>query len=105
MGLKHIPVGRPEEIDLEKGTPVVVEGRTMLVTRVNDTWVAFENACPHHGWEVYVSDIKNERLLCPGHNYSFDVKSGECMSPPWGPPLDVLPVEEIDGQVCIRLEW
>ena len=101
--MTHIPVGPPESIDLENGTSVSVNGRTLLVTRMNEEWIAFGAYCPHQGWELYVSDIRNGLLHCPGHNYSFDVHTGDCVNPAWGPHLLVMPVEEVDGQVCIRL--
>jgi nitrite reductase/ring-hydroxylating ferredoxin subunit len=104
VSVKHIPVGTPEEIQRDIAKEVWVGDRSFLVTRYNGKYLAFSNVCPHQMFELWPSDIDGAVVHCMGHNYSFDIRTGECVYPFKGPFLHTLPVEERDGQVCIRLE-
>lgn len=42
---------------------------------------------------------------CENHSYWYNLDTGECVVPKGGPQLTVLPVEEREGEIYIRLEW
>jgi len=104
VGVRHIPVGTPQEIDAEIARKVDVGNQQFLVTRLDDEYVAFSNVCPHQSFELWASDIDGALVHCVGHNYSFEIRTGQCVYPFKGPHLDTLPVEERDGHIYIRLE-
>lgn len=63
---------------------VEVEGEQVLLVRVLDGPVkAFQGMCPHQ--EILLADGKwdadTNRLLCPGHNWEFDLLSGAGTNP------------------------
>ena len=49
--------------------------------------------------------LAGAKIRCNNHGYCFDLQSGACLVPQGGAPLTVLPVEEREGEVCIKLEW
>ena len=104
MSVTHIPVGTPAEIDADKAKKVLVGKQEFLVTRLDGEFVAFSNVCPHQMFELWAQDINGPVVQCVGHGYTFDIRTGQCVWPFKGPYLNTLPVEELNGQVCIRLE-
>lgn len=105
MGVTYILVGTPEEIAGLGAKKVDLNGRAVLVTKLDDGYVAFSNICPHQGFELWAQDIEGDKVYCIGHNWEFDIRTGKCEYPTYGPPLATLPVEERDGQVYVRVEW
>lgn len=105
MGLRHVPVGTPAEIEAEGAISVDLgDRRVVLVTKLDGQYYAFSNICPHAGFELWPNDIYGDQVYCVGHNWGFDIRTGRCVMPADGPALETLPVEEVDGVVCIRLE-
>jgi toluene monooxygenase system ferredoxin subunit len=77
---------------------VEVDGEQVLLVHLDGGPVkAFQGMCPHQ--EVLLADGKwdpeTNRLLCPGHNWEFDMSSGDGVNPA-GCRLYEYPVE-VDG--------
>ena len=81
--------------DLIVGKPTAVqhEGQEILVVRLEDGGVtAYENACPHAYWPLDGGWMEGEVLMCPGHAWEFNIRTGECLTiPTCG--LNAYPVE------------
>ena len=105
MGVAYIPVARVGEIEPGARKAVDLGGRRVLVANVDGEHFAFASQCPHENTELDDAEIKGMRLRCLAHSYCFDLRSGECTIPRGGPPLTVLPVEQRDEEICVRLEW
>ncbi len=105
MGVAYIPVARVGEIAPGSRKCVDLGGRRVLVANLAGEYFAFAAECPHEGAELELADITGTELCCDGHSYRFDLRTGECVMPPGGPPLAVLPVEQRDDEICIKLEW
>jgi N-acyl-D-aspartate/D-glutamate deacylase len=81
-------------------------GREILVTMADGELFAFARQCPHEATNLDTAEVmEGLKLRCEGHNYCFDLRTGECVTPAGGPALAVLPLEEHEGKVCVRLEW
>jgi nitrite reductase (NADH) small subunit len=85
--------------------PVDMSGRRVLVTNIEGEYFAFSAECPHAGNDLAEGDLIGTSVICPGHNYEFDLRTGECLMPPGASHLGVVPVEERGEDVCIKLEW
>lgn len=105
MGVAFIPVARVGELAEGERKCVDLGGRRVLVALLGGEYFVFGAECPHEQAELELADIEGTRLRCDGHNYHFDLRTGACVMPADGPPLAVLPVEQRDGEVCVRLEW
>ena len=105
MGVAYIPVARPGEIEPGQKKSVDLGGRRVLVTNVGGEHYVFASQCPHGATDLDDADLVGTRLRCHGHSYWFELTSGECVMPRGGPTLATLPVEERDGEICVRLEW
>src|SRR4051795_6538369 len=70
---------------------VVVDGRSIALSRCGGTYGALENRCPHQGGPLAEGSIEQGWLRCPWHGYDYDPATGR---PPEGfsagvPSLDV----------------
>src|SRR4051795_8835281 len=70
---------------------VVVDGRSIALSRCGGTYGALENRCPHQGGPLGEGSIEQGWLRCPWHGYDYDPATGR---PPEGfsdgvPSLDV----------------
>lgn len=107
MGVSYIPVARAGELSVGEMKEVDLGGRSVLVTRIEGQYFAFTKECPHEGADLRTGGqlLQGPKIRCNNHSYCFDLQTGACLVPNGGPPLTVLPVEEREGQVCIKLAW
>jgi nitrite reductase/ring-hydroxylating ferredoxin subunit len=64
------------------GTVVTVNGQEIAIFNVQGKFYALDNRCPHQDYPLGVSPIFDNLVICIGHAWRFDVKTGECYSVP-----------------------
>jgi len=81
---------------------VVVDGRSVAVTRCDGKLGALENRCPHQGGPLAEGSIEKGWLRCPWHGYDYDPLTGR---PPEGftDGPAAFPVEERADGAFVRL--
>ncbi len=88
--------------DLKDGEMKQVDagGTKILLARVKGKYHAVGATCPHYGAPLAEGALCGERIICPWHHASFDVKTGDLLEPP---AIDALPRYEvkIDGENII----
>lgn len=65
-----------QELPREGITLRTLLGQELAVTFLNDTWIAFENSCPHQGIPLAGGDCADGILTCPAHGWRFDLAAG-----------------------------
>jgi nitrite reductase/ring-hydroxylating ferredoxin subunit len=62
----------------------VVEGVDVpiLVTRVKGEIIAGTSMCPHEDVSLANGVLKRGKIVCRGHGYAFDLKTGQCLHDP-----------------------
>ncbi len=71
---------------------VVVDGRTVALSRCGSRLGALENRCPHQGGPLGEGSIEKGLLRCPWHGYDYDPLTGK---PPAG-FSDGVPAYQVD---------
>ncbi|WP_119066677.1 Rieske (2Fe-2S) protein [Rubrobacter indicoceani] len=109
-------VCRLEEVPEGGMRPFKVGGRRIVVARVGGKLRAVANTCPHEA--ARMSDGKVERMwhgdrvgehyqrercviVCPWHNFEFDLDTGGSVSEPERMRLKTYPVEVLNGEVLV----
>ena len=59
-----------------------VAGREVALFSIGDAVYALNNACPHAGFPLGEGDISDQWVICPGHSFYYNLKTGECRSEP-----------------------
>jgi nitrite reductase/ring-hydroxylating ferredoxin subunit len=67
----------------------VVEGQPLItfvgikrvaVYRVDDTIHCTQNLCPHAGAHLGRGELRGTVIVCPRHQWGFDIATGECLT-------------------------
>ncbi len=80
-----------------------VEGRPVALCNVDGELYALENICTHAFAYLSEGGLVGDRIKCPLHGATFDVKTGEAKSLP---AVKAVPTHEIkieDGTVYVAL--
>lgn len=85
-------------------TPVAVRGRHLLLTRHEGKLWAFGRYCPHAAGDLCQGALVRHKLICPEHDYSFDIRTGRILWPEDEVyRLPCYEVKEEDGIIKVRL--
>ena len=70
--------------DLEPGTgkTVDVNGTPVALFNVAGIYHAIHNTCPHEDGPLGEGELSHDIVICPLHDYEFDVTSGRCLTEP-----------------------
>ena len=93
----------PEDVPEEgRVRSVIVDGRSIAMTRCGGRLGALENHCPHQGGPLGEGSIEQGLLRCPWHGYDYDPLTGG--SPGFDDKATCFPLEIRDGGVFIGVE-
>jgi NADPH-dependent 2,4-dienoyl-CoA reductase/sulfur reductase-like enzyme/nitrite reductase/ring-hydroxylating ferredoxin subunit len=92
MNHKEITVANAAELKDGEMKQVAAGGTNILLARANGKYHAVGATCPHYGAPLAEGALCGERIICPWHHASFDVKTGDLLEPP---AFDALPRYEI----------
>ena len=79
---EYLTVARVTALPPGMGRVVTVKGQELAVFNVEGKFHAMDNRCPHQDYPLGMSPIFNNLVICIGHAWRFDIKSGECHSVP-----------------------
>lgn len=67
------------EQELPEGGRLVVNlsGLSILLLKLDGQVYAIGNHCPHLGCSLARGKIEGMRIICPCHDWTFDIRSGE----------------------------
>ncbi len=78
-------------------------GREILLYRRGGAVSCFENACAHMGMPLDGGEVRDGRLECPYHSFSYLLETGECLTVP-EVQLKSYPVRVSDARVRVRAQ-
>jgi nitrite reductase/ring-hydroxylating ferredoxin subunit len=70
--------------ELQPGMAKLVEvaGRKIALFNVDGQFYALDNSCTHRGGPLSEGEVDGESVTCPWHGASFDLRTGQALSPP-----------------------
>ena len=71
---KALPAGKMTAID--------ANGQSILIANVGGTYYAIRNICTHRGCHLSDGTLNAERVQCPCHGSTFDVRTGALVKGP-----------------------
>ena len=81
---------------------VEVDGVMVAVYKLDGEFIGIEDVCPHDGAEIASGCLKDGILQCPRHGATFDLRSGDVLTPPAYDPLEMMEVRVENGMVEVR---
>lgn len=80
---RWVRAARASEIPPDRIKAVQVEGRWYALYHDRDHgFFATDDTCPHQGASLGDGTYHEGRVICPWHNWVFDVRTGECVRVP-----------------------
>src|SRR4030095_10370848 len=79
---------------------VRLEGCTILLARVDDVVVAYEDRCAHKGLPISDGTLHGAIVTCSGHHWSYDLRDGRGVNPS-SARLRALKVEIREGEIWV----
>ena len=91
------------ELEIGKSAIIEVGDKEIALFNYKGNFYAIDNTCPHRGAPLGEGRIEEGILICPNHEWRFELKSGWC---PQNPELstEVYPIKVSDEKIYIRLE-
>jgi len=82
-----------------------VEGREVLLVRLEDGFYAVDNRCPHAGCRLsYYGQVwSRKRIMCSCHGAVFSLENGRVLEGPAEKSLKTYRVEVRGGEVFVEL--
>ena len=99
---KFVKVMDEEELPIGKSAIVTVGDSEIALFNYKGKYYALQNACLHQGASLGEGRIEEGVLICPNHEWRYDLKTGQC---PQNPNLcaKVFPVRTTNGKIQIDL--
>ena len=101
--VKYTKVMKCADLEIGKSAIIEVGDKEIALFNYKGNFYAIDNTCPHRGSPLGEGRIEEGILICPGHEWRFELKSGWC---PQNPELstEVYPIKVHDEKIYIRLE-
>lgn len=73
----YVRIGAERDFTGRTPTAISLDGLAIMIVRVDNDWIAFENNCPHQHFAVlHQGAIEEGKITCPMHGWTFDLKTG-----------------------------
>ncbi len=101
--VKYIKVLKCDDLEIGKSAIIEVGDKEIALFNYKGDYYAIDNICPHRGAPLGEGRIEEGILICPNHEWRFELKSGWC---PQNPELstEVYPIKVHEGKIYVRLE-
>jgi len=80
-----------------------LDGKEILVCRVEDDYYAVASRCTHSAWPLASEPIEGMEIICRLHGARFDLRDGCPTVGPANKPLATFPIELRDGELYVSL--
>jgi len=77
--MEYVKVLDKAELPTNTMKIVVVDGKEVLLSNVDDAYCAIANKCTHAGGSLAGGVLKGSTVTCPKHGAQFDVKTGKAV--------------------------
>jgi glycine betaine catabolism B len=78
----YVKVATTTEIDPGQARLVDVKGKRIALFNVDGEFFALDNTCTHRGGPLAEGTVSGHEVTCPWHGSTFDIRTGEVVSPP-----------------------
>ena len=77
--------------------------KRIVLARTEETYVAFDDRCPHKGGSLAGGSMMCGTVQCPWHGSQFNVKDGSVTAGPAHEKIDTYTIAEKEGSVYLEL--
>ena len=96
-------VCRTDDVQPERPCSARVDGRAIGIYRVEDSYHALEDICPHAYALLSEGFVEDGRVECPLHEAVFDIRTGRCLQRPADRDLVVYPLRVVGADIEVQV--
>jgi nitrite reductase (NADH) small subunit len=101
--MSDVELGSVDDVPVGEGRAFAVDGSQIAVYRLRDGSLrALAAVCPHKGGPLADGLTDDRVVVCPLHNYAYDMRTGVEVSGT-GMTVRSYPAEAVDGTIRIRM--
>jgi nitrite reductase/ring-hydroxylating ferredoxin subunit len=100
---EYYPVLEEKELEEGKMKLVKVQGTPVLLIRQHGQIFAIDNRCPHLGCGFSGGSLDDLWIICPCHDWRFDLETGLCEEGP-GYELVMYDWKIESGKIWVKIE-
>jgi nitrite reductase (NADH) small subunit len=90
-----------DDVPVGEGRAVTIAGRRIALFRTRAGWYALDATCPHLGGPLADGIVAERSVICPLHERSFDLRSGEALTDGCG--VTAHRVAVVDASVYVQV--
>ncbi|OGW17535.1 MAG: ferredoxin, partial [Nitrospinae bacterium RIFCSPLOWO2_12_FULL_47_7] len=81
--LKYVRVMEEGDLPIGKSVIVTAKGEDIALFNYKGKYYAITNKCLHMGSPLAEGRIEEGVIICPNHEWRYDLKTGECSQNPY----------------------
>lgn len=101
--MKYVRVMKEGDLPIGKSVVVTAKGEDMALFNYKGKYFAVANKCLHKGSPLAEGRIEEGVIICPNHEWRYDLKTGECAQNPYM-KTKIFPVKLHKGSIYIGIE-
>ncbi len=98
----EVVVGSLDSIPTNSMAEFSIDGKCVLVCRAGDAIFATSGICPHRGAQLSQGTLNGTSVVCPWHEWEFDVETGFGLTNPVS-ALTSYVVRIKDGMIVVQV--
>ena len=79
---RWVRVASADEVSPGEGRPFKVGDHLVALYNDDGEFFAIDDTCPHQGASLGEGTLHQGRVICPWHNWIFELRTGECRGIP-----------------------
>lgn len=80
--MARVKVASLHDVPPGSSTVISANGESIALFHLGGEIVALGNVCPHAGESLGEGTVEGDIVICPGHGWEYDLRSGACMTIP-----------------------
>ena len=94
---------RIEDVPAGERKMVKVGGKRIALFNIDGNYYAIDDTCTHKGGPLSEGQVVGTTVTCPWHHSSFDLRSGDAMTPPAEVGVSTYNVRVVDDDIEIEI--
>ena len=99
-----VKVAEVGSIPENEGIVATIKGRQIAVFNQGGNYYATDDTCPHQGGSLGQGDIEGDDVVCPWHDWKFNIKTGDSHEIP-GYKIDTITVKVEGKDILLEVTW
>ena len=75
--MRFVKAAQTSEFENENRKLIKIDGREILLIKIQDTYYAIDNRCTHMGGSLFDGNLEGSNIVCPRHGSEYDIRTGE----------------------------